>query len=155
MMKLAALLLAALTTIAWTNATTSTTPETTLAGAIVRAHARACGGAVLGHDTRLTWIARYRAIDMLANGYFDHTNPWTHRHSYDYMRRVGIGYHYAAEIIGWNSYPDDLAAGGAFNAFMRSSSHRAAILSCRYTRYGVGDYKAYGHRMFVVLFIRP
>lgn len=151
-MKLLGMILAV--TLAWGNATTSPVAEGQLGSLIARAHAQRCSGALVS-DPRLVWLARYRAIDMLANGYFAHRNPWTLRRAWDYMRRVGIAYTYAAEIIAWNSYPNALAASEAFRVFMASASHRGAILSCRYTRFGVGDYKARGRKMFVVLFIRP
>jgi hypothetical protein len=139
--------------IAWRNATTNDAPEHQLAVLIVAEHERVCGSS-LANDTRLVWTARYRATDMVLNDYFAHRNPWTQRRVFDHMRAAGITYAGAAEIIAWNSYPDDLSPGAAFVQFMDSASHRGAIQACAYTHRGVGAYKAGTKRMYVVVFRR-
>jgi uncharacterized protein YkwD len=153
-MKVAALGIALVVALSWGNARSSPTAEGYLASSINREHARVCG-TTLASDGRLVSMARYRAVDMLANDYFAHADPWTGRRFWHYLRTVGIGYSASAEILAWNNYPNDLAAAVAYEGFMDSDGHRAAIRSCTYTRYGVGSYKANGKRMFVVLFIRP
>jgi uncharacterized protein YkwD len=141
--------------IVWGNATVASGPEYDLGGRINAEHKRVCGGASLSNDARLIWSARYRSSDMVMNGYFAHVNPWTGRRVWDLYKRVGIGYSFAGEIIAWNSYSDDQSALGAYNQFMGSTSHRAVIRDCHYTRIGVGAYKAGTKRMFTVEFIRP
>jgi len=140
-------------TFSWRSATTSDRAEGILRSLIKTEHARVCANTLSG-DARLKWMARYRATDMVVRGYFSHTTPEGNK-VWDFMPAGGISFQSAAEILAWNSYPDDYAARAAYNQFMGSSGHRAAIQSCDYTRLGVGDYKAGSKRMFVVLFTRP
>lgn len=138
---------------AWRNATTSPTHEHALHDLIVAEHYRVCG-TWLTNDARLIWLARYRSTDMVLNGYFSHTTPLGKR-VWDFMGKAAIGYHSAAEILAWNSYPDDTSPKAAYSAFMASDSHRAEIRSCTYTRLGVGDYKVGAKHMYAVIFIKP
>ena len=157
---IAAVLLVALATgsvaaaIVWRSATTNTTAEARLRNLIAAEHLRVCGVA-LAHDSRLTWMARYRSTDMVLGRYFAHTNPVTGKRVFDLMAKAGIGYSRAAEILAWNTYPDDLSPGAAYKQFMSSSGHRSAIRACACTRIGAGDYKVGSKRMYAVLLIKP
>ena len=140
--------------IVWRSATTNSGPENILRDLIMVEHQRVCGRSLAG-DSRLIWMARYRATDMVLRGYFAHREPLTGKRVFDHMQKAGISFSHAAEIIAWNTYPDDLSAREAFRMFMGSTSHRGAIRSCAYTNIGVGDYKVGAKRMYAVLFIKP
>ena len=138
----------------WQTGTTNVDPEAQLRSKINAAHYRACGR-YLTHDLRLRTAARYKSVDMAYHGYFAHAYP-DGRRTWDFYPRAGIGYSRAAEILAWNTYPDNDAAKGAFSQFMGSTSHRGVILSCTYTRFGAGAFKAAnGKRYFSVEFVRP
>lgn len=138
-------------TFVWSNVTVSNVPENRLRELIVAEHARVCSN-TLTYNTQLVWIARYKAMDMLNNGYFAHNNPWSGRSIFDQMNRAGVRYTTGAEILAWNNYPDADSADAAFRQFMGSAGHRAAIQRCSYTRIGVGAYKAAGKKQYAVIF---
>lgn len=138
---------------AWRSGTTSRPHEGALRDLIVAEHRRVCG-TTLSVDTRLVWLARYRATDMVLNGYFSHTTL-TGKKVWSFLATSRVTYQTAAEILAWNSYSDDLSPKEAYRDFMASAGHRSAIRACAYTRIGVGDFKAGGKRMYAVLFIRP
>lgn len=161
-MKRAALLALLLTIITtgtvlaftWQRGTVSLDAQAQLTNAIAAEHRRVCGGS-LSVNSQLVWAARYKAQDMGYRGYFGHAYPDGSR-TYHFYPRAGIPYSQAAEILAWNTYPDDLSAGVAFSAFMGSTSHRAAIRNCAYTRFGVGTFKvASGKHYYAVEFTRP
>lgn len=138
---------------AWRTATVYLPAEATLRTLIANEHYRVCGRA-LGWDSQLIWTARWKVTDMGLRGYFAHGSTDGFRVWQGYAR-TGIPYTYAAEILALNYNSDDTAATAAFKAFMASSSHRAVIRSCTYTRFGVGAYKAKTRHLFAVEFTRP
>lgn len=138
----------------WRNATTAGVQQDVLLSLIQAEHARVCPN-TLSPEPRITWLARYRSQDMVLNGYFSHVDPATGKRFWNYMQTAGIGYSAAAEILAWNAYPDDLTAATAYRQFMGSSTHRAAIQSCTYTRIGVGTYKAGNKRMYTAILVKP
>lgn len=148
-----ALFLLGATGFVWRNATVSVTPEAILRALIVAEHERVCGAGLSG-STPLTWMARYRSMDMLNNGYFAHKNPWTGRTVFNLMTRAGIPYATGSEILVWNTYADDVSASVAYRQFMGSTPHRAAIRACSYVRMGVGAYKVGAKHMYTVVFAR-
>ena len=139
---------------AWRNATTNSGYEHILRDKIAAEHKRVCGRS-LTSDSRLTWMARYRATDMVLNRYFAHQNPQGDR-VWDGYDEAGIGWSLAAEIIAWNNAADPASADWAFKQFMYSSSHRAAIRSCRYRFFGAGSFQTVPNKKwFAVEFIVP
>jgi hypothetical protein len=140
---------------AWAGGSFDGAAEDTMASLISAEHARVCGTTLLRafqHDS----IDRWRAKDMVVRGYFSHIIKGTSRNVFSYFADYGIrGYLGGGEIIAWNMYPDDVAAGAAFNSFMGSPGHRAVIRSCSNNTFGVGAFKGTnGRKMFAVTFSR-
>lgn len=77
--------------------------------------------------------ARVKAQDMQRSGYFSHTSP-SYGSPFAMMQALGVSYRSAAENIamGYRS------AAAVVAAWMESPSHRAIILSDRYTEMGIG-----------------
>ena len=83
-------------------------------------------------DPALADVARRHSADMVARGYFAHTNP-EGLSPFDRMAAAGITYRAAAENIGWAG-----DAVLAHNALMNSPAHRANLLNPQLGRIGVG-----------------
>ena len=101
-------------------------------------------------DMELVKVARIKAQDMIANGYFSHTSP-TYGSPFDMMRSFGItNWRSAAENIAQNPTVD-----GAHNSFMNSEGHRNNILNPSFNKVGIGivDGGPYG-KTFVQMFIQ-
>lgn len=101
-------------------------------------------------DMNLVKVARIKAQDMVANGYFSHTSP-TYGSPFDMMRAFGItNWRAAAENIAQNPTVE-----GAHNSFMNSPGHRSNILNPSFNKVGIGivDGGPYG-KTFVQLFIQ-
>jgi len=86
----------------------------------------------LQFDARLTELAREKAEDMVANGYFAHISP-NFGSPFDMMKSAEITYTSAGENIAENT-----TIAGANNALMLSDSHRANILNERFNLVGIG-----------------
>lgn len=100
-------------------------------------------------------LVRWRARDMAVRGYFSHRIPPTGARVFDYLDNYGITRWYAAaEVLAWNNFPDALAPKAAVDMWMRSDSHRAALLTRRYNVFAAGTYKlADGRKFFVVVLL--
>jgi uncharacterized protein YkwD len=104
-------------------------------------------------DATLAEIARWRSWDMIERNYFSHVIPPSGSSFIDVLRREGYCYSLAAEAIGWNTYPDDVASQVAFDGFMKSSSHRELILGPGWSHIGVGAWKGSdGKKIWTLLF---
>ncbi|HXH21193.1 MAG TPA: CAP domain-containing protein, partial [Dehalococcoidia bacterium] len=113
------------------------------------------GLAPLRLDAGLTSVAQRRAADMATRGYFAHTSP-TGETAFSLIDAAGIPAPYAAENIGFNSYPEATSAASVLAAFLASPGHRANILSSRFTRVGVGvAVSASGIKYYAVVFAGP
>jgi uncharacterized protein YkwD len=99
----------------------------------------------------LTAIARTRARDMAAKGYFAHTSP-SGESAFTLLDQAGIAFRSAAENIARNDYPDASSASVAFNAFLNSAPHRANMLCANCRRVGVGYAAAGRWKYYVVVF---
>lgn len=86
----------------------------------------------LALDDKLTQIARMKAQDMIDKNYFSHQSP-TYGSPFDMMKNNGITYRYAGENLA--GAPD---VNTAHTNLMNSPTHRANILSDKYTRVGIG-----------------
>jgi len=86
----------------------------------------------LAVDLQLTKIARLKAEDMIANGYFAHHSP-TYGSPFEMMKSFGVTYTSAGENIAENR-----TVAGAHSALMLSNGHRANILNERFNRIGIG-----------------
>ena len=102
------------------------------------------GLAPLTIDANLSVKARIKASDMKVNQYFDHTSP-TYGSPFTMMNNLGIDYRSAGENIarGYRS------AQAVVSAWMNSPSHRANILSSRYTTMGIGYVDGYWTQWFI------
>jgi uncharacterized protein YkwD len=88
-------------------------------------------------DSRLMAIARARSNDMIAKGYFSHTQP-DGRNVFDILTAQHITWYNAGEIIAWNNYPMDSTVSAANRQWMNSAGHKAIIVSTDYNYVGVG-----------------
>jgi len=105
----------------------------------------------LALDATLCAVARARAQDMAAKGYFSHTSP-SGETAFDLMAQAGYRFRMAAENIARNDYPAGQAASVAMSSFMASSGHRANILNSGYRRGCVGYAGAGRVHYFAVVF---
>jgi uncharacterized protein YkwD len=130
--------------LAWTNYTFSSSSETQLVTLINQARASA-GLPALTVSSGLADVARWRSKDMWDRDYFSHSIPNPPGgNAFDELNRRGICYTTAGENIAINNYPDDQTTTVAFNGWMKSSGHRAIILSSSFNRIGVGAFKGKG-----------
>ena len=136
---------------AWSAGSFSSTAERELVALTNQARA-AAGRRTLRVDSVLTSLARWRSKDMIERGYFSHQIPGGGT-VFDAMQRKGYCFKLAGENIGWNNYPDDVAARAVHDQFMNSAGHRANILGSAWDVIGVGAYKGpTGKKMFTVIF---
>jgi len=94
----------------------------------------AAGVQSLVQDSRLTALAVAHARDMAERGYFSHTTPEGKTFS-DRLREAGVSGS-AGENIAGNS-----SAGGAVQAWLNSSGHRANMVNSTFRRLGAGVYR--------------
>lgn len=138
-------------------AAVSPTPAPGLAGlegALLGLHQQARSDAGLPSfsvDPTLTAVARHRAQDMAAKGYFAHTSP-SGETAFNLLAAAGYRYTLVAENISRSNYPAAQAAAVAFQSFMSSTAHRANILNGGHYRIGIGYAGAGGWHYFVVVF---
>lgn len=83
-------------------------------------------------EAALSDVARAHSADMVAKGYFAHTNL-EGLSPFDRMSRAGITYRTAAENIAWAS-----TVQATHTALMNSPGHRANILNPALHRIGIG-----------------
>lgn len=117
------------------------TPETLMelrVYAKVNEFRRAAGLPELRADPALARVAKYRSQDMVASGYFGHTNPSNGATVFTLMDQWGIPYAWAGENLAWNSYPVDRSPDAVVDGWTKSPSHRANLLGAHYERMGVG-----------------
>lgn len=88
--------------------------------------------------------ARVKAQDMAENRYFSHNSP-TYGSPFTMMRQLGVTYRSAGENIAMGY----TTAADVVEAWMASPSHRANLLSTRYTTVGVGYAEGYWAQWFI------
>ncbi len=114
---------------------------------LVNSERSKAGLKALQSDNNLVKLARLKAQDMIAKGYFSHTSP-TYGSPFEMMKTYGVQYSYAGEnLAGASSSP------AAHTNLMNSPGHRANILNGNFTKVGIGVVSGgpYG-KMFVQLF---
>lgn len=109
----------------------------------VNAIREANGLSSLTIDQSLCSGARIKSRDMNQRQYFNHTSP-VYGTPFQMMKLLGISYTSAGENIA-KGYTD---AKAVVDAWMRSSSHRANILSSGYTSMGIGYWNGYWTQWF-------
>lgn len=103
----------------------------------------------LSVDPVLSSVARMRAEDMAAKGYFGHQPPDGCDHRC-LLQRKGIQMAWAGEIIAWNTYAPAQTAAASVNLWENSPSHYATITTCHFTRMGTGAASGAGGRTYHV-----
>lgn len=98
-------------------------------------------------DARLDESAQKQADDMTANNYFDHVNPSTGKHGYEYIPYEMCSYR-SENLIMVDGYGDDNE--DAITWWMNSKAHREAILNSQYTLTGVSVNGYYGVQHFCI-----
>lgn len=89
-------------------------------------------------DPSLGRLARIKSRDMASGGYFDHSSP-TYGSPFSMMKALGVSYSSAGENIAKGYH----TAAQVAAAWMSSDSHRANLLSERYTTMGIGHFNGY------------
>jgi len=129
-------------------------PDNNASGTISQLEQAACdlinrqraayGLAPLTISTDLSVKARIKSEDMKTNKYFSHNSP-TYGSPFQMMKALGITYQSAGENIamGYST------AEAVVKAWMNSESHRANILSDRYTSMGIGFVDGYWTQWFI------
>lgn len=100
--------------------------------ALTNAQRRQAGLSQLVLQDQLSQAARAKAIDMITKGYWEHFRPSDGKAPWDFIHEAGYTYLSAGE---------NLARGfetpqGITGAWMNSPTHRANILSLKYTEVG-------------------
>ncbi len=114
---------------------------------LVNSERSKAGLKALQSDVNLVGLARLKAQDMIAKGYFSHTSP-TYGSPFEMMKTYGVQYSFAGEnLAGASTSP------AAHTSLMNSPGHRANILNGNFTKVGIGVVSGgpYG-KMFVQLF---
>jgi uncharacterized protein YkwD len=161
-LSLAALVAAAIVVPGQAAATTVTVPDAgTISAAesamvtALNADRGAAGLVAVRTDSRLMAIARARSDDMVAEGYFSHTQP-DGRNVFDILTGAGVTWYNAGEIIAWNNYPMDSTTSAANRQWMGSPGHKAIILSgdLNYVGVGLAVDPATGKKIWTAVFIK-
>ena len=105
--------------------------------AALNADRAAAGLVAVRTDGRLMAIARARSADMVANGYFSHTQP-DGRNVFDILTAQRITWYKAGEIIAWNNYAMDVTTSTANRQWVASPGHYAIVVSPDFNYVGVG-----------------
>lgn len=100
---------------------------------LVNAHRTALGLAPLEWHSGVAAVAQAHSDDMVARGFFSHTNP-DGESPFDRLRAAGIAYSAAGENIAYG-YPTPASV---LAAWLGSEGHRANIENPSYTHHGVG-----------------
>jgi uncharacterized protein YkwD len=96
---------------------------------------REAGLAELTVNTSLNAAAALKLDDMRANGYWDHYRPSDRKAPWDFMKESG----YAYKVAGENLARGFSTVNGITKAWLESPSHRANLLSEKYTEVGFAN----------------
>ncbi len=121
-------------------------PEVAQFVALVNAHRTEVGCAALEWNGAVAAVAQAHSEDMVARGFFSHTNP-DGKSPFDRLSDAGVAYSSAAENIAYG-YP---TAEAVLAGWLGSPGHKANIENCALTEHGVG----LRDTRWTHLFIRP
>jgi uncharacterized protein YkwD len=100
-------------------------------------------------DPDLAEVARYRAEDMAAKGYFSHAPP----DGCDYrclFNKNGVSTAWSGEVISWNNYPMKDTVSTTLRMWRDSPGHFSVITNRCFTRMGTGAAVAKDGRIYHV-----
>lgn len=97
------------------------------------------GIAPLTLDERLNQSALGKATDMHNDGYFDHVDPVTGKHGYEYIREIAQCY--GGENLA--GLATQFTSAQTVQSWYDSPSHRAGILNIKSTKVGYAVYGEY------------
>ena len=103
----------------------------------------------LAADPSLSQVARQRAEDMAAKGYFSHVPP----DGCDYrclFTKSGVSMVWAGEVIAWNNYPLEETVRTTVRMWRDSPGHFGVITNGCFTRMGTGVATATDGRIYHV-----
>ena len=101
-------------------------------------------------DGDLANIARIRAQDMAARGYFSHDPPDGCNYAC-LLDNLGVQHAYAGENIAWNTWDWKQTVGVALQMWRNSPPHLENILNCHYTRFGAAVAKGSDGRVYFTM----
>jgi len=110
---------------------------------LVNTHRQSLGLGALVWDQTAADVALAHSRDMVARGYFGHTNP-DGQTSADRLSAAGIRFTVAGENIAFGF----LAPEDVFVAWMNSPDHRENIEFAGFTHHGVGRFGTYWTHVF-------
>ncbi|WP_052476000.1 CAP domain-containing protein [Cohnella kolymensis] len=95
-------------------------------------------------STKLSAVAKAKAIDLYTNDYFDHISP-IYGSPFKMMKAFGITYNYAGENIARGQKTPQAVV----TAWMNSPGHRANIMNKHYKYIGMSYYKGGWVQQFI------
>jgi uncharacterized protein YkwD len=117
--------------------TSSATPVHAMDGGTiiseVNGRRQSAGLAALRVNGGLTAAAQSKANDMVAGNYWAHNNPVNGKTPWYFIRNAGYQFAFAGENLARNFRTESALV----NMWMNSASHRANILSTRYSETGI------------------
>lgn len=135
----------------WTTGTFNAEATQRMRDLINGEHVRACG-TPLATSRQLRDVARWKAADMGLRNTISHTTVDGLR-IWNLYDNAGIEWTYGAgEILAVNTFPLDETVRAAFDGWMDSDGHRAAIQNCDYDRFGVGVFRTKDKKWYVAEF---
>jgi uncharacterized protein YkwD len=117
--------------------------------------ARASAGlSPVAYDGQIADMALYRSNDMATRGYFSHDAPDGNTYM-ALIKRAGMPFKSAGEIIAWNNYPEDQTVLQAFDGFMHSAPHHDIIMTSNFNYAAVGTATDGGGKYyFTMIFVQ-
>lgn len=91
-------------------------------------------------NDQLVVAANAKAADMVQKGYWDHFRPSDHKAPWDFIEEAGYNYKVAGENLARGFKTPE----GITKAWLNSPSHRANIMSPKYTEIGFASVYAPG-----------
>lgn len=125
-----------------------------LYGLLDTEHFARCGNHLEFNLGRLRAIARWKAADMALHNDLDHTDAAGKR-TFELFRAAGGGYQTYGEILGVNTFSLAETVPSIFAGWMDSPGHRAVVISCTWTRVGIGAFRAEAKKWYAVEYIKP